>query len=599
MTGTLDGRPEGFEWIERPGTEVALQFDLVDDQTGHTFELRLSGQSPVLCDVAGTTATATVTIPPAGTYSGGLWETTGDDEIVTPVVLKSSYGLRRPSRAAETPFSVAVLTSGDRMVTVTRGSQGPAGPPGPAGSGTPAGGTTGQALLKASNTDGDTVWTTLTKSLVGLANVDNTSDANKPVSTLQAAADSAARAAAEATAASALAAHVVASDPHGDRAYAQSLFASNDALLYKGAVNCSTNPNYPAADAGHFYKVSVAGKIGGASGPNVEAGDTLICLVDGTSAGTDASVGANWDIIQVNIDGAVIGPASAVSGQLAAFSGTSGKLVADSGMAIDLDATLAANSDTRIASQKAVKGYVDTASGLLVPKSLVDAKGDLLVGTADNTVARLAVGTDGQVLTADSASAGGVKWAAASAASISDTAYGGSWDGVTTIAPSKNAVYDQMELRALKSVFAYKSGDTTRTNTTTETADPDLVLALAANKTYQISGFLIVSAASTTPDFKWGLFNAGGGTWTGKHGHVGMDLGATSGLAQGRHSVNALGSTISAGAVTSEAALPIWGLVVTDGTAANLEVRWAQSTLDASNGVTLQDASHIRAIPVA
>lgn len=48
-----------------------------------------------------------------------------------------------------------------------------------------------------------------------------------------------------------------------------------------------------------------------------------------------------------------------------------------------------------------------------VPKSLVDAKGDLLVGTADNTVSRLSAGTNGHVLTADSTVAEGVKWAAA------------------------------------------------------------------------------------------------------------------------------------------------------------------------------------------
>ena len=51
-----------------------------------------------------------------------------------------------------------------------------------------------------------------------------------------------------------------------------------------------------------------------------------------------------------------------------------------------------------------------------VPKSLVDAKGDLIAGTAADTVARVAVGTNGQVLTADSAEAAGVRWAAAGGA---------------------------------------------------------------------------------------------------------------------------------------------------------------------------------------
>lgn len=60
----------------------------------------------------------------------------------------------------------------------------------------------------------------------------------------------------------------------------------------------------------------------------------------------------------------------------------------------------------------ATTAFVTAANGLLVPKSLVDAKGDLFVGTANDTVARLAVGADGEVLTADAASAGGVKWAA-------------------------------------------------------------------------------------------------------------------------------------------------------------------------------------------
>lgn len=52
------------------------------------------------------------------------------------------------------------------------------------------------------------------------------------------------------------------------------------------------------------------------------------------------------------------------------------------------------------------KGYVD----LHVPKSLVDAKGDLLVGTANDTVARKAVGVAGQVLTPDTAQSDGLRW---------------------------------------------------------------------------------------------------------------------------------------------------------------------------------------------
>jgi hypothetical protein len=46
-----------------------------------------------------------------------------------------------------------------------------------------------------------------------------------------------------------------------------------------------------------------------------------------------------------------------------------------------------------------------------VPESVATTKGDLLVATASATIARQAVGTNGQVLTADSALTNGIKWA--------------------------------------------------------------------------------------------------------------------------------------------------------------------------------------------
>jgi|SanBayMetagenome_1026888.scaffolds.fasta_scaffold00833_9 hypothetical protein len=46
-----------------------------------------------------------------------------------------------------------------------------------------------------------------------------------------------------------------------------------------------------------------------------------------------------------------------------------------------------------------------------IQNAIVDAKGDLIAATGDNTPARLAVGTDGQVLKANSATATGLEWA--------------------------------------------------------------------------------------------------------------------------------------------------------------------------------------------
>jgi hypothetical protein len=76
-------------------------------------------------------------------------------------------------------------------------------------------------------------------------------------------------------------------------------------LEFKGTTNCSTNPNYPAANKGDAYVVSVAGKIGGASGKSVDVGDVYLASAD-NAGGTEASVGTSWVVLEHNLVGALL-----------------------------------------------------------------------------------------------------------------------------------------------------------------------------------------------------------------------------------------------------------------------------------------------------
>lgn len=67
-----------------------------------------------------------------------------------------------------------------------------------------------------------------------------------------------------------------------------------------GNTDCSANPNYPAASKGDAYYVTVAGKIGGASGKSVDIGDLYIAKAD-NAGGTEASVGTSWFVLEHNL----------------------------------------------------------------------------------------------------------------------------------------------------------------------------------------------------------------------------------------------------------------------------------------------------------
>jgi len=114
--------------------------------------------------------------------------------------------------------------------------------------------------------------------------------------------------------------------------------AEADAMIYKGTLSGGSTGDYgaltPAASKGWTYKVNTAGKI---DGVEVEVGDMLICNTDSTPAATASNYTttvANWDFIQGNLDGVVIGPAESVNNRVAIFDGTTGKKIKDSGYTI-------------------------------------------------------------------------------------------------------------------------------------------------------------------------------------------------------------------------------------------------------------------------
>ena len=105
----------------------------------------------------------------------------------------------------------------------------------------------------------------------------------------------------------------------------KNVLAANDAMVFKGVVNQDSDIAAADYQAGWTYKVGTAGTY---KGQKCEVGDLIVCIKDYADPAADS----DWTVVQTNIDGAVTGPESAVSENLASFDGATGRIIKDSAL---------------------------------------------------------------------------------------------------------------------------------------------------------------------------------------------------------------------------------------------------------------------------
>jgi hypothetical protein len=174
--------------------------------------------------------------------------------------------------------------------------------------------------------------------------------------------------------------------------------------------------------------------------------------------------------------------------------------------------------------------WVSDATG--IPATIFDAKGDLIAATAADTASRLAVGTNGHVLTADSATSTGLKWAAVptsypasdqATVATSQTTTSSSYTDLATSGPAVTVTTGTKALVIVTSDL-FNSGAGNRAlmgyavsgATTTSASDTTALLNLSgtANETMRCSAASIatLTAGSNTFTAKYRV-NTGTGTF--------------------------------------------------------------------------------------
>ena len=377
----------------------------------------------------------------------------------------------------------------------------------------------------------------ITKSMVGLANVDNTTDANKPVSTATQ---------------TALDLKLNLSDPavdyyisnSGSGAYLVNGVSNGNIYFEKGKkyrihVNASGHPFWIQTVSGAYSSGNVYST--GITNNGTQSGYIIVelasnapqlyyaCEYHSSMAGsvitgtTFATYKALADLSNVNNTTDANKPVSTAT-QTALDLKANLASPTFTGTVSGITATMVGlgNVDNTSDAAKPISTATQTALDLKVDESLFDAKGDLLVASADNTPAKLSVGTNGYLLTANSSATNGVEWAAAPVSLPSQTGNGGyylttngtsaSWGalvvpittGTATVSANTATTVDTTALSAFTSIeymVSLKQGSKVRTSKVvvqTDGTSVDMTEFAITETGGTITGVVVSAAVAST-----------------------------------------------------------------------------------------------------